>query len=124
MIRALLLKDLRKCWPLVLAFAAFSIIVCLALFQREEVRTSSYGIGAAVIMAGIGIGYLLYGPQPVVVYTGPRPGPAPEMIKRAHRYHGILTSQWDPEIGVFVFYRDGKRCRLPTGGNWTRGGRG
>jgi len=67
---------------------------------------------AVVAMAGIAIGYLLYGPQPVVIYTGPRPGPAPEGIKRAHRYHGILASQWDTEIGEYVFYRDGQRCRL------------
>ena len=38
---------------------------------------------------------------------------APEIIKRAHRYHGIQVSVMDSK-GRFYFWRDGKRCKLFT----------
>lgn len=37
---------------------------------------------------------------------------APDIIKQAHRYHGILISEEDAK-GYF-FVRDGVRCRLLT----------
>ncbi|MFH1480762.1 MAG: hypothetical protein ABIG67_05815 [Pseudomonadota bacterium] len=36
---------------------------------------------------------------------------APEIIKQAHRYHGILYSEAD-EYGYRYFWRDGRKCRL------------
>lgn len=38
---------------------------------------------------------------------------APEIIKRAHRYHGISISEEDVR-GNCYFYRDGVRCKLLT----------
>lgn len=38
---------------------------------------------------------------------------APDIIKRAHRYHGIDTSVMDSE-GRLYFWRDGERCSLFT----------
>jgi hypothetical protein len=35
---------------------------------------------------------------------------APDIIKRAHRYHGILVSEED--VRGHFFIRDGVRCRL------------
>ena len=40
---------------------------------------------------------------------------APEIIKRAHKYHGINESVMDSE-GRLYFWRDGKRCNLFTEG--------
>jgi len=37
---------------------------------------------------------------------------APEIVARAHRFHGILVSYEDSEGAYFV--RDGVRCRLFT----------
>ena len=36
---------------------------------------------------------------------------APDIIKRAHRYHGIGESIMDSN-GRLYFWRDGKRCQL------------
>lgn len=38
---------------------------------------------------------------------------APDIIKLAHRYHGIDASIMDEE-GRLYFWRDGKRCKLFT----------
>ena len=38
---------------------------------------------------------------------------APDIIKRAHRYHGILYSEQGQD-GQWVFVRDGWRCKLFT----------
>ena len=38
---------------------------------------------------------------------------APDIIKQAHRYHGILISEQDVR-GNCWFYRDGVRCKLLT----------
>lgn len=37
---------------------------------------------------------------------------APDIIKKAHRYHGIDTSIMDD--GRLYFWRDGKKCKLFT----------
>ena len=40
---------------------------------------------------------------------------APDIIKQAHRYHGIDTSIMDSD-GRLYFYRGGKKCKLFTEG--------
>jgi len=40
-------------------------------------------------------------------------GIAPDIVKRAHMYHGILVSHCDI-YGYRYFYRNGKKCRLFT----------
>lgn len=49
---------------------------------------------------------------------------APDIIKQAHRYHGILVSEQDVR-GNCWFYRDGVRCRLLSEAflTWYRGKR-
>ena len=39
--------------------------------------------------------------------------PAPEIIKDAHKYHGILISEQDEDCEPF-FYRNGEKCKLFT----------
>ena len=41
---------------------------------------------------------------------------APPNIKRAHRYHGITSSWFNPTTRRFEFVRDGVRCKLFTEG--------
>jgi len=45
-----------------------------------------------------------------VVVAGPG-AVAPEIIKRAHQYHGVLYSEAD-QFGYRFFWRNGQQCRL------------
>lgn len=55
---------------------------------------------------------MLFEPVPGEVVTKCEgAGIAPQMVRQAHRYHGILHSEVD-EFGYRYFYRKGKKCRL------------
>ena len=45
-----------------------------------------------------------------VVVAGPG-AVAPEIIKQAHQYHGVLYSEAD-QFGYRYFWREGRKCRL------------
>lgn len=38
--------------------------------------------------------------------------PTKEQVKKAHRYHGIYFSTYDPKTGESYFTRDGQKCML------------
>lgn len=46
-----------------------------------------------------------------VVYSGKADMPSREELRRAMRYHGIMSAERD-EDGQWYFLRDGKRCAL------------
>ena len=77
---------------------------------------------AKVLGAAILAGLLLAASYVVIAVLGAWsenktviPGPEPastEELRKAHRYHGINLSEVDDETGEWIFWRDGKRCRL------------
>ena len=49
--------------------------------------------------------------DPVITIPGPPPASL-DKLRGAHRYHGINNSEFDETTGQWIFYRDGRRCKL------------
>lgn len=70
------------------------------------------GLAVVIILAMLqGILWLIAEPQGTV--QPPRyVEPPKEQVEKAHRYHGIRKSIYNPATGESYFYRDGGKCSL------------